>query len=248
MDGIHKITLKVKQNLAVLTSHDTSEDIKLADLLQNLSPYYNLASFNLKEEELSPQQSLDNLNRFDALFISNPKEAFSQTEKYILDQHALSGGKQFWLLDGISIDRDSLFNIQGKAYGFPRELNLDDYFFHFGVRLRKEIIQDLYSAQIVLASGSEEKSQYIPYPWPFYPLSKPENDNSIGENLGPVLTQFVSPLDTLSNPLQKKILLKTSDFTRTLPVPAIVNLEQAAQKIQPSQYDESSKILGILIE
>lgn len=248
MDGIHKIMLRAKQNLAVLTSHDTSEDIKLADLLQNLSPYYNLASFNLKEEELSPQQSLDNLNRFDALFISNPKEAFSQTEKYILDQHALSGGKQFWLLDGISIDRDSLFNIQGKAYGFPRELNLDDYFFHFGVRLRKELIQDLYSAPIVLASGSEEKSQYIPYPWPFYPLSKPENDNSIGENLGPVLTQFVSPLDTLSNPLQKKILLKTSDFTRTLPVPAIVNLEQAAQKIQPSQYDESSKILGILIE
>ena len=44
MDGIHKITLKEKQKLAVLTSHKTSEDIKLADLLQSLSPYYNLAA------------------------------------------------------------------------------------------------------------------------------------------------------------------------------------------------------------
>jgi len=248
MDGIHKITLKEKQKLAVLTSHKTSEDIKLADLLQSLSPYYNLAAFDLKKEGVSPQQSLNNLNRFEALFISNPKKAFTQAEKYILDQHALAGGKQFWLVNGLSIDRDSLFNLEGKTYGFPKELNLDDYFFNLGIRLRKELVKDLYSAPIVLASGSDENSQYIPYPWPYYPLSVPENNNIIGKDLGPVLTQFISPIDTLSNALKKTILLQSSKFTKTVPVPALVNLEQVVEKIQPSQFNEPSKIFGVLIE
>jgi ABC-2 type transport system permease protein len=248
MDGIYKITLQEKQNLAVLTSHETSEDIKIADLLQSLSPYYNLAAFDLKQSKVSPQQSLKNLTRFDALFISNPKTAFTQTEKYILDQHALSGGKQFWLVDGLGLDRDSLFNIKGKTYGFPRELNLEDYFFNFGIRLRKELIKDLYSAPIVLANGSEENSQYVPYPWPYYPLSKPESDNSIGNDLGPVLTQFVSPIDTLPNALKKTILLQSSGYTQTIPVPAIVDLEQVVEKIQPSQFDEPAKILGVKVQ
>ena len=248
MDGIHKITLKEKQNLAVLTSHNTSKDIKLVDLLQSLRPYYNLATFDLKQKEISPQKSLENLNRFDVLFISNPKDAFTQTEKYILDQNALSGGKQFWLVNGLDVSRDNLFNTEGKTYGFPRELNLDDYFFNFGIRLRKELIKDLYSAPIVLANGDEKNSQYIPYPWPYFPLSKPEYTNVIGKDLGPVITQFVSPIDTLPNLLKKIILLQSSEFTKTVPVPALINLDQVVEKIKPSQFDESAKILGVLVQ
>ena len=37
-------------------------------------------------------------------------------------------------------------------------------------------------------------------------------------------------------------------FTKTVPVPALVNLEQVVEKIQPSQFNEPSKIFGILIE
>jgi len=47
MDGIYKVSLKEKSNIAVLTSHKTSEQIKIADLLQSLKSYYNLGSFDL---------------------------------------------------------------------------------------------------------------------------------------------------------------------------------------------------------
>ncbi|MFL2613407.1 MAG: Gldg family protein, partial [Flavobacteriaceae bacterium] len=93
MDGIHKVRLKEKKSIAVLSSHKTSENIKITDLLQNLKPYYNLAAFNLKNSELSSKESLKNLNRFDLLIISNAKKPFSQNEKYILDQYGLMGGK-----------------------------------------------------------------------------------------------------------------------------------------------------------
>ena len=115
MDGIHKITLTSKPTIAVLTSHQTSENIKIADLLKSLRPYYDLASFNLKEEGLTDQKSLENLNQFDLLLVSNPKEKFTRNEKYILDQYSLNGGSQFWMLEGLNIDLKSLFNTKEKT-------------------------------------------------------------------------------------------------------------------------------------
>ncbi|MDG2062420.1 MAG: gliding motility-associated ABC transporter substrate-binding protein GldG [Flavobacteriaceae bacterium] len=247
LDGIRRVTLKEKSNLAVLTSHQTSKNIKLADLLQSLKPYYNLASFNLKNHENTPLQSLNNLKRFDALIVSNPNEPFSKKEKYILDQYELYGGGILWMINGIAISRDSLFNNSGKAYGFPLELNLDDYFFVRGIRLNKILVKDLYSAPLVLATGNQNNTQYIPYPWPYFPLHIPES-NLIGQSVGPVLTQFASSLDSLENSLNKTVLLKTSAFTKTAGVPVLLLLEEATKKIQPSKYNEPSKILGILAE
>ena len=247
LDGIRRVTLKEKSNLAVLTSHQTSKNIKLANLLQSLKPYYNLASFNLKNPENTPLQSLNNLKRFDALIVSNPNEPFSKKEKYILDQYELYGGGILWMINGIAISRDSLFNNSGKAYGFPLELNLDDYFFVRGIRLNKILVKDLYSAPLVLATGNQNNTQYIPYPWPYFPLPIPES-NLIGQSVGPVLTQFPSSMDSLENSLNKTVLLKTSAFTKTAGVPVLLLLEEATKKIQPSKYNEPSKILGILAE
>lgn len=247
MDGIHKVRLKEKKSIAVLSSHKTSENIKITDLLQNLKPYYNLAAFNLKNSELSSKESLKNLNRFDLLIISNAKKPFSQNEKYILDQYGLAGGKLLWMLNGMAINRDSLFNQSGMTYGFPQELNLNDYFFHKGVRLQKTLVQDLYCAPIVLASNNENQTQYLPYPWVYYPISEPES-TMIGKEIGPVLSKFASSIDTISNTLSKTLLLKSSDFTKTPMVPTLIKLEQATEKIKPDNFNETSKAFGYQIQ
>ena len=247
MDGIHKVRLKEKKSIAVLSSHKTSENIKITDLLQNLKPYYNLSAFNLKNSELSSKESLKNLNRFDLLIISNAKKPFSQNEKYILDQYGLGGGKLLWMLNGMAINRDSLFNQSGMTYGFPQELNLNDYFFHKGVRLQKTLVQDLYCAPIVLASNNENQTQYLPYPWVYYPISEPES-TIIGKDIGPVLSKFTSSIDTISNKLSKTLLLKSSDFTKTPLVPTLIKLEQATEKIKPDNFNETSKAFGYQIQ
>ena len=247
MDGIHKVRLKEKKSIAVLSSHKTSESIKITDLLQNLKPYYNLAAFDLKNSELSLKESLKNLNRFDLLIISNAKEPFSQNEKYILDQYGLGGGKLLWMLNGMAINRDSLFNQSGMTYGFPQELNLNDYFFHKGVKLQKTLVQDLYCAPIVLASNNENQTQYLPYPWVYYPISEPES-TMIGKDIGPVLSKFASSIDTISNALSKTLLLKSSDFTKTPMVPTLIKLEQATEKIKPDNFNETSKAFGYQIQ
>ena len=247
LDGLHKVILKEKKNIAILTSHETTNNIKIADLLQNLKPYYNLGSFDLKNKDVTPKKTLENLKKFDLLVISNPKNSFSQKEKYIIDQFSLSGGKLLWMINGVTINRDSLFNNYGRAYSVGKELNLDDYFFNLGIRIQKKLVKDLYCAPIVLANGQENDTQYIPYPWPYNPLSEPENF-VIGKDLGPVLFQFASPIDTLENQLTKTLLIKSSNFTKTSTTPSVIELTEAINEIKPNEFKNISKDFGYLIE
>ncbi|MDG1264186.1 MAG: Gldg family protein, partial [Flavobacteriaceae bacterium] len=170
MDGIHQILLDKKKKIAVLKSHNTSQDILITSFLQDLLPYYNLASFDLKAFPINPQKTLENLNRFDLLLVSNPKESFSNTEKFILDQYTKQGGNSMFLIDVVNVQKDSLYSLSGSTVSYGNLLELDDLFFKFGFRMRQEIVKDLFSAPIVLAQGNENNSQYRPYPWPYNPL------------------------------------------------------------------------------
>ena len=247
MDGIYRVSLRNKKNIAFLSSHGTTKKIKIAALLKNLKPYYNLSGFNLKNSKVTALQKLNDLMMFDLLIISNASKKFSPSDKYILDQYSLRGGKLIWMINGVAMNKDSLFNESGKSYALPQELNLDDYFFHKGVRIEKTLIQDLYCAPIVLASGYENNTQYVPYPWVYYPIIKPK-DSIIGKDTGPILCRYASPIKTIDNKLSKFLLLKSSDFIKTSSFPSVINLKKATSKIEPSTFLQKSKAISYLVE
>ena len=247
-DAFFKITQKQKPTLAVLTSHGTSAPIKIADFMRSLQPYYQLASFDLKALENDPEKTLKNLNRFELLMVSNPTESFSEIEKYLLDQHLMNGGKQWWAINSIAVNRDSLFNSSGTAVAIGRSLNMESAFFKYGFRIQKNLVKDLYCAPVVLASRSDREAQYLPYPWPYYPLAKPIQEGLFGELAGNVLMPFPSSIDTLKNGLDKKILISTSNFTKILQTPAPITLKEASEKLNPVLFDQKSQTLGVLLK
>jgi ABC-type uncharacterized transport system involved in gliding motility auxiliary subunit len=51
--------------------------------------------------------------------------------KQVLDQFIMNGG--LWLIDQVSAEMDSLYNRATLAY--PRDLNLNDMFFKYGIRI-----------------------------------------------------------------------------------------------------------------
>ena len=247
-DGLHRLFLKNKKSIAVVSSHKGSSDLQLASLLQSLTPYYRLASFDLKAFPAQPAKTLENLNRFDLLFIANPTEQFTNQEKFMLDQYTQQGGNSLYLIDPITIARDSLFSIQGDAVAFPTDLGLEELFFKYGVRLNRDIVTDLFSAPIVLAQGENASSEYRPYPWVYFPLVEPTPDHPIGSAVGNVLQQFVSSIDTLKNQINKTILLTSSMRSKLRKPPFVIALEEATKPLKPSFFDEESKITGILLE
>jgi hypothetical protein len=93
-----------------------------------------------------------------------------------------------------------------------RSLNMENAFFKYGFRLQKNLTKDLYCAPVVLASGTDRQAQYLPYPWPYYPLAKPKQEELFGSNAGNVFVPFPSTIDTLKNQLDKTILISSSDF------------------------------------
>lgn len=247
-DAIIQLQTTTKKSIAVLTSHNTSSAASTADLLQSLKPYYNLAAFDLKALQNDPITTLNNLKRFDVLFISNPKAPFTATEKLVLDQYQMHGGASLWAINTIQINRDSLFNSSGSALAYPNPLNLEDYFFKRGLRLNNNLVKDLYAAPIVLAQGSGNQSQYLPYPWSYYPLVPAINSHPIAAGVGNVWLRFTSSIDTLKNTAKKQFLLTSSPLSKAATAPFIVRLEEATQAPNPEAYNQGSLGTAVLLE
>ena len=245
-DAFFKLNSKQKKKLAVLTSHGTSSNKKITDLMKDLQPYYKLASFDMKALEKDPIKTLENLNMFQLLVISNPKNTFSKEEKYITDQHLINGGKQLWMINPVAINHDSLFNPGGNAVASTIELNMSDIFFKYGFRLEKNLVKDLYCAPIVLATGTQNQTQYLPIPWPYYPLVQPTN-HPIGNGISNLWFKFPSTIDTLKSTAKKTVLVTTSDFSQKVKAPINIQLNEASEKLIPSSFNQPSQTLGILI-
>lgn len=248
MDGLHQLLVKNKKRIAVIKSHGTSEDKSLLSLLQSLLPYYNLAAFDLKAFPNEPQKTLENLLRFDLIFVSNPTELFSVEEKFMLDQFTQQGGNSLFLIDPINIAKDSLFSLAGNAIAYANQLALDELFFKYGARFNQDIVTDLFSAPIVLAQGENAQSDYKPFPWVYHPLVQSPGNHPIGSSIRNIHQQFVSSLDTLSSSLKKTILLQTSQRSKRKTPPFLISLEEATKPLKTSDFNGESAITGLLLE
>ncbi|MEO0902836.1 MAG: Gldg family protein [Bacteroidota bacterium] len=134
-DAFTKLSINQKKRIAVIKGNGQLDDIYIADYLTSIRDYYNLGIITLDSVASDAQNVLDQLKGFDLALIAKPTEAFTDQEKYVLDQYMVSGGKSIWLIDQVAMEVDSIFSGGGKALAIPRELNLKDLFFKYGVRI-----------------------------------------------------------------------------------------------------------------
>lgn len=247
-DAFTKIVLKEKKRIAVIKGNGELEDIFIADFLSTIRDYYNIGAITLDSVTPNPQKTLDDLNKYDLALIAKPTEAFSDEEKFILDQFIVNGGKSVWLIDQVDMELDSLFNEKGTAMALPRDLNLNDFFFNYGVRINPVLVNDLYFTQIVLASGEGNNSQYDPVPWYYNPMVFSQNDHPITSNLEALRFQFANAMDTLANSNTKTILYSSSPLSKVEGTPKQIRLDVLNTPPDKDLYTNGNKALAILIE
>jgi gliding-associated putative ABC transporter substrate-binding component GldG len=243
-DAITKITTEKKKRIAVLKGNGEMADKYQADYLLNLKEYYQLGEFNFDSLQDNPQKILENLNRFDAALIVKPTEAFSDNEKYILDQFVMNGGKSMWLMDKVVADIDSLQNENNAALAYPRELNLDDLFFKYGVRINYQLVQDLLSTPITAQSAQGD----VPIDWLYSPIIKSDNNHTINKNINLIKLEFANTLDTLKNGIKKTVLLKSSPQSKAVGAPLEVNLYEFMEGLDEQSYNKGNQNIGVLLE
>ena len=160
----------------------------------------------------------------------------------------MSGGKQLWLLENSVMETDSLFTPTGSAFALPRDLNLGDYFFKYGVRINPALVTDLYSAPIVLASGSGNNTEFNPYPWFYFPLSSSPSSHPIVNNLEAVKFEYANPIDTLKNNIQKTVLLTTSPRSSIEGLPREISLKEISSQPDPAAFAAGEQPLAVLLQ
>ncbi len=248
-DAFTKLAITEKRRIAVIKGNGEMDDIYLADYLTTLKDYYNIGAITLDSVATAPQKVLDQLKGFDVALIAKPTEPFSDEEKYVLDQFIVHGGKSIWLIDQVAMELDSLFNEEGSAIAIPRDLNLDDFFFKYGVRINPVLVNDLYNTPIVLASGEANDSQYNPLPWVYHPMVFSKNNHPINNNIEALRLQFASVLDTLPNGNKKTVILQSSPLSKTDGIPKQISLSMLRQQPDRTVYAEKGNLaLGVLIE
>ena len=247
-DGFSKLVNPKKRKVAVLKGNAELEDKYIADFIKTLGAYYYTAAFTLDSVATNAQGTLDKLKTYDLIVAAKPTEAFSEKEKFVLDQFTMNGGKSLWLIDAVAMDKDSLYNESGKSYATTRELNLTDFFFKYGVRINPVLVNDLYSAPITLAIGEGNQAQFQPVKWQYSPLAKNANSHPIVNNLNFVKFDFANQIDTLKNDIKKTILLKSSPLSKIDGTPKEISLEIVTKEPNPKTYNKGNQNLAVLLE
>lgn len=252
-DGFNKLIFPKKRKIAVLKGNGELEDRYIADFFKTLKEYYYIAPFTLDSVAINPAKTLTNLQGFDMIVVAQPSEAFSDSEKYILDQYIMNGGASLWLLDANKQRTDPT---SGKTYAVAEDLQLNDLFFKYGLRMNSNLIKDVVSAPIVLASGNENDSQYNRYPWFYYPISASDNTHPIITNIEAVKFEYASSIDTLPNTIAKTVLLSSSSITKLAGLPIEISYDIDIPKFlkvmekgpSPQEFNSGAQTLAVLME
>jgi len=247
-NAIHTITRKNKKSIAVLTGNGQMQDIYMYSFLSELAKKYKLAKFTFDSVTKNPKQTLQDLTSLDLAIIAKPTQKFTEKEKFTLDQFITNRGKTLWMLDNVQADQDSLL-ASGKMLAYPRDLNLTDLLFSYGVRLNTSLVKDLYAAQISLATGRVgNQTQYQNLDWFYHPLVGGNPNHPITKNTAPIRLQFTNQIDTLKNDILKIPLLMSSPLTQKIGTPTIIELQSIAEEPQEKDYVSGNQLLGVLLE
>lgn len=236
--AIREIVQPERKKVGLVVSHSSLPPGRFADIIANLQLYYDVY---LDVNQPGSYQGLD------ALIVMKPDSAFSDDEKYNLDQYVVNGGKIMFFVDGVKVDSVAL---QG-SYAQPLDLNLGDLFFKWGVRVNHDLVKDMNAAAIPLNVGNMgDKPQVQPVPWRFFPLISNFYPHPVTRNSEALYARYISSIDTINAPGQliRTPLLLTSPYTRLLNAPVLVSYNEARQQPLPQEYSQGVKLAGVLIE
>ena len=258
INAIQRITRKKKQHLAFIEGHGELSEKEVWDITQTLKQDYvvDRVAINENINVLTNRFLKDSIHndyeivpKYEAIIIAKPDSAFSEKDKFIIDQYLMYGGKILWLIDPVIASMDSIKS-SPSTVAIDANLRLQDQLFGYGVRLNKDLIMDLNAMPIPLKTGMMGNQPQISFfPWYYFPLVTPISQHPIVRNLNAIKTQFVSSIDTNRvKGVKKTILLQSSNYSRTVNMPAVISLSMLREKPNESLYKGPPKTLAVLLE
>ncbi|MEQ9300564.1 MAG: gliding motility-associated ABC transporter substrate-binding protein GldG [Cyclobacteriaceae bacterium] len=241
ISAIKKLASDDRKRIGLVKGHGELDSLQVAGFTSLLVDKYDVYQINL------PQRTTP-LVDYDLVILSKPTSAFSEKEKYMLDQYVMNGGRMMMFLDALSVNMDSA---SGEGtFAFPYNTNLNDLLFRYGVRINTNYIQDINCGVFpVVAGNMGDQAQIRMLPWPFFPLINAYGDHQIVRNLDASIMKFASTIDTVkAEGIKKTPLMLTSPYTRVLSSPVNVKFNDLRNELNPDLYNKGPQPVAYLLE
>lgn len=241
--AIKRLLTRNNPRIGFTEGHGEPSNLYLYDAITSLAQQYYVGRVDLN---LITKTGLDSMK---VLVIEKPQKAFTEAEKYKINYFIMKGGRVVWAIDQVGAELDSLEG-RGQILSTNKQLNLNDVLFEYGARINYDLITDLNSATIPLATGNPgQQAQIDLFPWIYYPIFLPDTSNNVVKNIDGVLGRFASTVDTIAVAnVKKKVILQTSPYNKVFESPKILSLQAAAVTPRPEEYASRPKIAGVLLE
>ena len=235
-EALHRLQQTELTRIAIIEGHGEPDERYVWDLEQTLSQYFYVDRGAI----IIPEQGVDVhlLDGYKAIIIANPQTAFSDIERFIIDQYIMRGGTVLWVVNGVRFSNDVLQS-DGFTPIIPLDLGITDMLFRYGIRINPALVQDLQCMTIpVNVSEDPQTPNLQPFPWTYAPLLLTSNSSPITRNTGQVMSTFVSPIDAVGGEdgIEKRVLLATSTATRITATPGEVNLNDLQPDLEAFRY------------
>lgn len=242
VSAIRKLSRTDLLTIALLDGYGQLDDLEVADAVQSLSEFYTVDRVELNEQ-------VDALVGYKAAIIARPDSAFSEKDKFILDQFVMRGGRVLWFVDPVMARMDSLRN-SNFTMGLVLEHNLTDQLFHYGARLNSDLVLDLQALPIPIVTGfvGDQPRQEM-FPWFYSPLLMGNDDHPITKNIDRLKSDFVSTIDILEVEGVKGFpLLTSSEQTRMVNAPTRISFNILREAPRYELFSAGKKNAAVLLE
>ena len=243
MSAVRKLTRTEPGIVALLQGHGELPVEAVPDLaaeIQTSYQLYTLALKNVPNYEISPS--------IDVLIVLQPTRPFSERDKYELDQYLMRGGRILWVLDYQQVDMD-MYRKQSTLTQLY-ELNLDDLFMRYGLKLNYDLVQDQNCELTEVFQTDNEGGNFVSKRWLFYPMVTSLPVHPISRNVDAVLLRYASTLDTFyQEGVRKSVFLQSSPRSRTIQGQQFIDLNAYLQSPPPEAlFNQGPQITGLLAE
>ena len=239
-NSIKRLAQDRRKQVAFIQGHQEAPQKKLYDITRELQQYADVTFLDLKQVT-----SIDTLaGYFDLLVVAQPKAPYSETDKYKIDQFIMRGGNVAFYLDMIDLRPDT--SGMERIIGVPREINLTDQLFSYGLRVNNTVIQDMQGDMIPVDDG---KGNYEFIADNFSPIVNTYSNHQSVKNSAPILVQNCSTIDTVNAPgIKKTPLISTSKYCRVNSGQIMFDVNDFMSQKGVEYYNKGSQKIAYLLE
>lgn len=243
IQAIQKLISKQQYAVGILMGKGEMDEDDGFGIVESLVDDYEVYKIPMEQAN-----QIEDLDPFDVLIISGPKQAYEEKEIYLIDQFLMRGGKLIFLIDALTYNLEDAGG--SGTVAMPFDNGLDQLLFRYGIRVNKDFIQDMnFGYHPVMAGNFGDQEQLIPLPWPFYVTAGRMAAHPITKGLDQVMFRFVSSMDTVkADGVIKTPLIFGSEFSKRLAAPVRLAFEDMSEGPDLNEFQTKNLPLLYLLE